>query len=202
MKLTCNGHSCFTIEAGGYSIVTDPYEDGCVPGLPVLRLTADAVITSHDHYDHHYEDAVTLTGRECPFKLTTIPTYHDETEGSQRGTNLIHIIEYDGVKIAHLGDLGHRLSQEQLNQLKGLDAILIPVGGFYTIDAKTASEIADEIGAPVVIPMHYRNGERGFKEISELQDFLALRDDVVYAGKSIEIVPGMKKQTAVVDFAG
>lgn len=202
MKLTCNGHSCFTIEAGGYSLVIDPYEDGTVPGYPELRLEADAVLCSHDHFDHNFRSAVTLSGRDCPFKVTGITTFHDETSGSQRGVSTINIIEYDGVRIAHLGDLGHPLSDEQLSQLSGLDAILIPVGGFYTIDAATASAVADSIGAPVVIPMHYKNGTRGLEVLSTLDDFLALRGDVVRYGRSIEITKGMKKQTAVVDFAG
>jgi len=160
MKITSNGHSCFTLEADGFTLVTDPYEDGCLPGLPNLRLNADAVISSHDHYDHNFLGAVTLSGRQCPFAISTIHTFHDDTQGSQRGENLIHIIEYGGVRVAHLGDLGHELSEEQLARLRGLDAIMIPVGGFYTIDAKTASSIADRIGAPVVISLMLRRRAR------------------------------------------
>ena len=202
MKITCNGHSCFTFEADGFSLVIDPYEDGCVPGLPNLRLSADAVVCSHDHYDHNFTDAVTLSGRTCPFKLSTVETFHDDTNGSQRGDNLIHIIEYGGVRVAHLGDLGHTLSQEQIESLSGLDAILIPVGGFYTIDAPTACAVADSIGAPVVIPMHFRHGARGFDVLSEVSDFLSERTDVVKLGSSVEITAGMKKQTAFIEYGG
>ena len=201
MKITCNGHSCFTVEANGYSVVLDPYEDGTVPGLPPLRLDADAVLCSHEHYDHNFRGAVTLSGHgNSPFTVTEVPTFHDDEKGALRGTNIIHILEAGGVKVAHLGDLGHTLSDEQLAQLKGLDAILIPVGGFYTIDAETAKKTADAIGAAVVIPMHYRNGERGFDVLGTLDDFLTLCSNVTAPAKSVEITRGMAAQTVVLDF--
>jgi L-ascorbate metabolism protein UlaG (beta-lactamase superfamily) len=202
MRITSHGHSCFTIESDGYSLILDPYSDNTVPGLSPLRLKADAVLCSHDHFDHNYKEAVELSGRSCPFKITEISTFHDESGGSERGCNTIHIIEHSGLRIAHLGDLGHPLSSIQLRALSGLNAIMIPVGGFYTIDAATAKKTADAIGATVVIPMHYRYGKHGFDVIGTLDDYLALCNDVVYAGSSIEITNDTKKQTAVVDVDG
>ncbi len=202
MRITSHGHSCFLIESDGYSLVLDPYSDNTVPGLPSLRLKADAVLCSHDHFDHNFSGAVELSGRSCPFKITKLPVFHDTEGGAKRGCSTIHIIEHGDLRAAHLGDLGHPLSSDQLRSLSGLDVIMIPVGGFYTVDAAAAKRTADEIGAPVVIPMHYRVGKRGFDVIGTLEDYLSLCDDVVYAGRSIEIIKGMKKQTAVVDVDG
>ena len=137
ISITWNGHSCFTVEKDGFSIVFDPYGPNTVPGLAPLSLTADMVLCSHEHGDHGYTDAVTLkhSGTKNPFSITKIDTWHDPEQGALRGPNRIHILESDGLKIAHMGDIGCPLIREQKDLLKHLDAILIPVGGYYTIDA-------------------------------------------------------------------
>mgnify|MGYP000878371737 CR=1 FL=1 len=158
MKLTWLGHSCFKMESNGYTIILDPYEDGYVPGLAPVRETADAVFCSHEHSDHNGRETVTLKqdGVLSPFTITEIHTWHDDARGTKRGSNCIRIFNDGTYHVAHLGDLGCELESEQIEALKGLDAVMIPVGGFYTIDAKQAKALIDQIQPRVTLPMHYR----------------------------------------------
>lgn len=202
MKLIYHGHSCFTVEAGGFRAVFDPYADGSVPGLAPLRLTADAVYCSHGHRDHNAREVVTLSGRECPFSVDELPSFHDGRRGLERGKNTIHVLRAEGLRVAHLGDLGHRPAGKTLDALRGLDALLIPVGGYYTIDAVTAKALADELEPRVVIPMHYRLGGAGYDVLSELSGFLSLCGDVIeYDSDTLELTADTPKQTAVLRFA-
>ena len=171
MKITWYGHSCFRLECRGYSVVIDPYTG--VPGYSPLHLKADQALKSQDHADHSFLEAVELTGpkEENPFRIETIPCWHDDQQGALRGSNVITVFEADGVRAAHFGDIGQELDAETLEQLKGLDAALIPTGGFYTIDGRQAAALVEQINPGVVIPMHYRWGNHGYQEISELDVF-------------------------------
>ncbi len=163
MKLTWIGHSCFKIEKDGYSIVLDPYEDGSVPGYAPISETADRVFCSHEHHDHDNRAGVRLLKRPgFPFQVETIGTYHDDQKGKLRGNNKIHIISDGEARVAHLGDLGCELTPEQKEQLKNLDAVMIPVGGHFTIDAKQAAALIEELQPRITIPMHYRDDKAGF----------------------------------------
>lgn len=154
ITITWHGHSCFSVSADGYSIVLDPYAPDSVPGLPPLSLSASQVLCSHGHSDHGYTDAVDLSaGKQgSPFTVTVIQTFHDDQNGSLRGENRIHILEADGLRIAHLGDLGCTLEPGQMELLKDLDAIMIPVGGYYTIDAAQARALVEAVKPRIVIP--------------------------------------------------
>ena len=166
MKITWLGHSCFKVETKGYTLILDPYEDGSVPGCAPVRETADEVLCSHEHYDHNYRGGVTLREHGAsPVKVEVISTYHDNREGKLRGSNRIHILDDGEVRIAHMGDLGCELEPEQLRKLEGLDGALIPVGGYYTIDAVQAKKLTDQIKPRITIPMHYRGDGFGFKEL-------------------------------------
>ena len=163
MKITWIGHSCFKIEQEGYTLITDPYEDGSVQGLRNLREKANKVLCSHEHGDHNARSRVTLTeAAACPFKITVIDTYHDDVKGAKRGPNKIHIIEADGVRVAHFGDLGCSLTPDQIEKLKGVTVCLIPVGGFFTIDGKQAAHLIGQIAPRTVVPMHFRDDKAGF----------------------------------------
>ena len=198
MRLIWNGHSCFTLETAGGTVVVDPYLDGSVPGLAPIRLRADAVYCSHDHRDHGARELVALTGEKPDVAMETIHTWHDDQQGAQRGPNTIHIFQAEGLRVAHLGDLGCELEPEQLEVLKGLDALMIPVGGFYTIDAKQAKALIDQIQPRVTLPMHYRGEAFGYDVIGTLDEFTDLCDCVVeYAGNSIELNGEMLQQVAV-----
>lgn len=173
MTITWLGHSCFILESSGFRVILDPYHG--VKGLPDVAAEADAVYCSHDHFDHAWTENIRLTaGRENPFTVKEIQTCHDNQGGAQRGKNIVRTFTAEGVTVAHLGDLGHQLSAEQLAEIGRCDAILIPVGGFYTIDAAGAKAVADAIGAPVVIPMHYRKDTVGFDVLGTVEDFTSL----------------------------
>ena len=201
MNLIWNGHSCFTLETAEGSVVFDPYRDGSVPGLSPIRLTADLVLCSHDHRDHGARELVGLTGRTPSFSVETISTFHDPEGGALRGPDTIHIVAAEGMRLAHLGDLGCIPTPEQLDRLRGLDVLLIPVGGYYTIDASQAQELVEELKPRIVVPMHYRSDTFGYEVIARLEDFLALRSDVVrYPGSALELTPHTPTQTAVLTY--
>lgn len=200
LSITWHGHSCFTVSCGGYSIVLDPYAPGSVPGFAPLSLTANQVLCSHQHSDHGYTEAVSITEYEgqTPFRIQTIDTYHDDKEGALRGADRIHILEAAGLRIAHMGDLGCALEPVQMECLKNLDAILIPVGGYYTIDAAQARELVLALSPQVVIPMHYRSDTFGYDVIGRLEEYTKLCDDVVvYDTNTITLDKATEKQTAV-----
>ena len=203
MNVIWNGHSCFTLETAEGSVVFDPYQDGSVPGLSPLRLSADRVLCSHGHRDHGAEETVSLSGRTPSYRVDEIHTFHDPEKGALRGPNTIHIITAEGLRVAHLGDLGCGLEPEQVEQLRGLDALLIPVGGHFTIDAKQAQAVAEQLKARVVVPMHYRSPSFGYDVIGPLEDFLVLRGDVVkYEGNTLELTRDTPAQTAVLTYQG
>ncbi len=176
MKITYFGHSCFKIEENGYSLVIDPFRD--VRGYKNVHTTADMILCSHDHFDHAAVEGVKrkVSGAQNPFGITMMQTYHDEKSGAERGENLVHIIMCDGKKIVHLGDLGHELNAKQLEYVKNCDALMIPVGGHYTIDADTAWRVINAVDPKIAIPMHYRNGKYGFEVLSQLSEFMTASD--------------------------
>ena len=130
-----------------FPIVFDPYGPNTVPGLAPLSLIADMVLCSHEHGDHGYTDAVTLkhSGTKNPFSITKIDTWHDPEQGALRGPNRIHILESNGLKIAHMGDIGCPLTREQKESVKASRRDPDPVGGYYTIDAVQAKAVVDDL---------------------------------------------------------
>lgn len=172
MNLHWYGHSCFLLTAGdGTRILTDPFSPEI--GYTLLGAHADIVTISHDHFDHNNADAVSGTpvrstpliireqGRhtERGITITGFPSFHDTEQGAQRGNNLIFLFEIDGLRIAHLGDLGDIPSDEVMQQLGKVNVLLAPVGGIYTIGPRTACDIANEVQAEVLIPMHYQTNK-------------------------------------------
>ena len=165
------GHACFRLSGLGQRIVLDPYEDGCVPGCPKLRLEAEFVYCSHEHHDHNAVQCVTLRSGDAPrFRVTELETDHDDAGGSKRGKNMIRVFDFDGIRIAHFGDLGRPLTAAETAALQGLDCALMPVGGFFTIDAHQAAAIAEAIRPRMVIPMHYRTETSGFDVIADIDE--------------------------------
>lgn len=193
MQITRIGHSCFRIQNNETTLLIDPFSEAI--GLKMPKTSADILLSTHDHYDHANIEAV----RGNPFIINTpgeyeikdffiyaIPSFHDNSEGKERGSNLIFLIEVEGIRIAHLGDFGQdRLTEEQLKKLEGVDILLIPVGGVYTIDAKQAAEIISEIEPRLIIPMHYF--ERGLK--IKLDDVEKFKKEM---GNKIEILDKLK----------
>lgn len=174
MTITYLGHSCFRLEQDGFSLVIDPYCQ--VDGLADTAGTADAVFCSHEHFDHNFTQQLQLTGRQdSPFAVRTMDVFHDDQGGALRGPNRIHIFTAGGVTVAHLGDLGHQLTAEQAAAIGPLDALLIPVGGTYTVDPAGAGQVVEQLKPRVVIPMHYRSGDVGFPVLRPIEEFLDLR---------------------------
>ena len=173
MKLTWLGHSCFVLEHDDYKIVMDPYKD--VPGYPPLDVKANGVYCSHAHADHNATELVKRRkARKNPFNIRTVNTFHDEHEGAERGENTIHIFSADNITVAHMGDLGHHLTLEQIQEIGPLTVMLVPVGGHYTIDAMGAKSACMALRPRCVIPMHYRHPPYDFPILAELDPFLKL----------------------------
>lgn len=158
------GHASFKLRGKHVTIVTDPYDTAKI-GLKFPKNTeADIVTISHDHPDHNHVTSVS----NKPFvvrgpgeyeikdvSVIGVSTFHDAEGGKARGRNTVYRFEIDGVRLAHLGDLGHKLSSAQTDAIDGIDVLFVPVGGYYTIDAKTAAEVVADIEPRIVIPMHY-----------------------------------------------
>ena len=181
--ITWHGHSCFSVEKDGCVIVFDPYQDGSVPGLGPLRLTADAVICSHEHHDHAGRECVTLRQRDAvnPWQVTTLYSYHDNKLGRLRGVNNITILDDGSCRVAHMGDIGCMPDDDQLAALSDLDVMLVPIGGYYTMEPKDIHTLIQKTGPRVVVPMHYRSDACGFgyDVIAEEDVFLKDVDNVI-----------------------
>lgn len=181
MKIKYLGHAAFVIASdSGVKIITDPYTTSPELTYGEIRATADIVTVSHDHLDHCNVAAVggdpqvmrraeVSTARGIKFK--GVISYHDDEGGRMRGGNIIFCFEVDGVRVCHLGDLGHLLDDKQKVEIGRVDILLVPVGGYYTINAKTATEVCDQLKPGVIIPMHYRTN-KGLPSIAGVDEFL------------------------------
>ena len=197
VKITYIGHACFKLSYNGSSLVIDPYADGYVPGLANVDESADAVYCSHYHDDHGCEAVVKLLGGEAKWSVEEIVVPHDDAEGAKRGMNTIRIFTFGSLRIAHMGDIGRELSEEEIEKLSGLDCMMIPVGGFYTIDTAQATAIVQRTKPRVVIPMHYRSASFGYDVISKVTDFTDGLDNVTFGGCEMLITEDMIPQVRV-----
>ena len=181
MKLQWYGHSCFAMTfENGSVLVTDPFDASMQ--YPPVTVRADIAVVSHDHFDHNCVSAlagspvvVKKPGEHFVngIKITCLASFHDAERGAKRGENLISIIEADGLRVAHLGDLGHMPNERQYEALRNLDVMLIPVGGFYTIDTVQAVEIIRKANPRCAIAMHFKNAYCDFT-ISDDSEFRRL----------------------------
>ena len=166
MDIVYLGHSSFRIKGKTATVVTDPYDEKC--GKFPKDTEADIVTMSHDHEDHNRVDLVKspefiVRGPgEYEVKgvsIIGVHTWHDDKEGVERGANTVYVIEMEGLRVCHLGDLGHMLTEGQLEEIGSIDVVMIPVGGVYTINAKTAVEVVKQLDPWVIIPMHFQTPE-------------------------------------------
>jgi L-ascorbate metabolism protein UlaG (beta-lactamase superfamily) len=196
-RLTWYGQSCFLLEtAAGTRVVMDPVP-GNIGYTPPADLKADVVTVSHEHGDHNIVALVQgkpkiLRGLTADKKgwvkidekvkdvaIRSIGVYHDEEKGAKRGLNTVFLFEVGGVRIAHLGDLGHLLTDDQLSAIGSVDIVMIPVGGFYTIDAAQATRVIDQLRPRlIIIPMHYKTDVLTIKELAIVDAFLAGKPNV------------------------
>ena len=202
LELRWLGHACFELKYKDFTVVFDPFQDNYVRGFGSLDVAADLVLCSHFHNDHGAAHVVQpLEGHKNPFQVTRIQTFHDPEQGALRGENVIHVLEADGFKVAHLGDLGCELTPDQLDQLIDLDVVMIPVGGFYTIGPDEAWDLIEAIQPRVIIPMHYRMGDIGLEAVAELNDFLVQIEEYnEYPGNTITVDKKTEAQVAVLKF--
>lgn len=187
MKIEWLGHACFLIETkNGVKIITDPYKPGSFQGAvgySDIDVNADIVTVSHRHFDHDYTQAVPSAqvvdkvGRfeVRGIEIEGIGSFHDEEEGAKRGENIIFILNAEGMRIGHLGDLGH--IPLNLEKIKNLDVLLIPVGGTFTIDADQATQLIELIKPRIVIPMHFKTEKLGF-DIDGVDTFIKDKPNV------------------------
>ncbi len=164
LQIRWHGHACFEI-SNEVTIVTDPH-DGKSLGIPPPTVQGDIILVSHDHFDHNSVKTVEKENstiirdpkeREVSgVKIRGVTVYHDEAKGAKRGENNIYIFTLDGVTFCHLGDLGHTLDKEVVEEIGKIDILFIPVGGTYTVDAKQAWEVAKSLNPRIIVPMHYK----------------------------------------------
>lgn len=183
MLILYHGHSEFCLErTDGFTALTDPYDAHV--GYPMEKTRADVVTVSHGHGDH--SDVAKVLGSPAildseglwlpapDVRVTAIPSFHDEAQGTKRGGNLLMKIEMEGLTIVHLGDLGVELTPAQVQALGRVDVLLAPVGGYYTIDARAARSVVSALRPRIVIPMHYKTAANADWPIADEKEFLRL----------------------------
>ncbi len=177
------GHSCFHIMgSNGLSILTDPFDKSV--GYKMPKIKADVVLISHNHSDHNSVEAVAggfsvvrRPGMHVASGMVFrgVATYHDEQAGARRGENTVFCFQVDGIRMCHLGDLGHVLKQKEIQEIGEVDLLFIPAGGIYTIDAAGADKVASQLHPQIIIPMHYQTKALRFP-LDPVSKFLQGRD--------------------------
>lgn len=215
VTLTWLGQSCFLLgTAAGTRVLIDPIPKGMGYDLPA-GLRADVVTVSHDHFDHN--NVALATGRTRVLRgltadkkgwtkidekvkdvsIRSVGVYHDEKMGAERGLNTVFIFEVAGLRIAHLGDLGHLLDDKQLSAIGSVDVVMVPVGGAFTIDAERATRITDQMRPRlVIVPMHYRTPVSTISQLAPVDEFLAGKTNVRRLGGNVLPLNAVKSRPA------
>lgn len=183
MEIKYLGHASFLIKSKSGQLLTDPFDPQMV-GIKLPKIEPDVITISHHHQDHNYVVGVSghplvidLPGEyeKKGFRIFGYRSFHDKRNGAERGENILFKIESEGIKILHCGDLGLIPEDKFLDSLGEVDILLVPVGGYYTIDAKEAVSLARKIEPAIIIPMHYRTKQHNpqiFEKIAPIDDFL------------------------------
>lgn len=199
MTITYLGHSAFKIKGKRGTVVTDPFED--YVGFSLPSTSADIVTVSHDHPDHAAAKEVSGTARrERPFLVDQpgeyevggisvfgVPSFHDDSKGTERGRNTIFTIYFDDMRICHLGDLGHELTADHLEQIGQIDILMCPVGGVFSLAPELAVKVIRSLEPSIVIPMHFKTEKHNadvFGEMQPMESFLK--------AMSVEVTPVAK----------
>ncbi len=185
MQIFWLGHASLLVESGGKKLISDPFDEKL--GYPLWEEEVDVATVSHEHWDHSAVDRlkgspikVQAAGEfnVAGFKIKGFPTYHDQSEGRERGLNIIFKIEAEGISLLHLGDLGHILSPKQCAALGEIDLLMVPVGGVYTVNAAEAYDVVQAIKPRIVIPMHYNTPHLSF-ELAPVEEFVGQFEKVI-----------------------
>ncbi|MCL2142930.1 MAG: MBL fold metallo-hydrolase [Methanomassiliicoccaceae archaeon] len=197
MQIRWHGHSCFEI-TGTLTIVTDPH-DGRSLGIMPPSASADIVLISHDHFDHNsfktirgsHKDVFAFVG-EFEFggsRFVGLGTDHDEAGGSKRGKNVMYLMEADGITICHCGDLGNIPDDDVVEKIKGVDILMVPVGGVYTMENRSVVKFIDMVGPRVIVPMHYRVGGLSIP-LNTIDTFIdSVNYEAEHVGNEIDLSP-------------
>ncbi len=165
MDINWLGHSCFRIKGSKATVITDPFPPDL--GYTLGKPAADIVTVSHQHPAHSYVQGIggepkLVTGpgeyEISDVLIIGLETFHDQERGKKRGKNTVYLMEIDELAVCHLGDLGHVLAAEQVEEIDNVDVLFVPVGGMSTIDAQLAAEVVRQLEPKVIIPMHYKTG--------------------------------------------
>ncbi|QAA32258.1 MBL fold metallo-hydrolase [Clostridium manihotivorum] len=208
MKIKWFGHSCFMITSdNGTRIIIDPYKNMLGYKLP-KDIEVEIVVTSHDHGDHNYIEAVegnfvhiNKTGSflEHGIEIKGVEAFHDKVSGAKKGKNIVYNFAIDGIKLCHCGDLGHTLNADLVKEIGLVDILLVPVGGGFTIDAVDAVEVMNQLNPTVVIPMHYRTKALGPMGLAfaKVDKFIAASGLQAKEYKELEL-----NSTNIIDYSG
>lgn len=202
LKIEWLGHSSFKLSYNNYQIVIDPFGDNVIPGLKGVHESAHVVYCSHEHKDHNARENVQLLPlMDNPFRMSVIDSFHDQSMGSQRGSNKILILQNAELKCVHLGDIGCVPTVDEMRLLMRPDVLFVPIGGHYTLNKEEIVLLIKKIFPKVIIPMHYRSDSFGPSVIGTLSDFLDLMDNEViyYHTFHMEYDPTLPSHIAVLE---
>lgn len=169
MKIKWIGLSCFLlVSKSGTRIVMDPFTPHFYGrDYGSIDETTDIVTISHHHADH--DCASIIKGNPAVFEkagnfssngieIQGIKSYHDAAGGWERGDNTIYCLDIDGMRVCHMGDLGHLLTDEQLAAMGHIDILILPTGGKATLDPADAKVTINTVEPAIAIPMHFNTG--------------------------------------------
>lgn len=206
MKMEWIGHACFRMTSeGGTTVVTDPYDESV--GIRMMKIPCDMATISHEHHDHNNIDMLegspkivrtARPGQVGGVITQAIASYHDDRNGALRGSSVVRVFHIDGLKVVHMGDQGCMPGEAVLEMIADADVMMIPVGGFYTIDAQGAKAIIDDAHPRCVIPMHYKTAHCTYP-IAGVEPFLKLMGaEEVQPVDELNAMPGHVPQGVVV----
>ena len=196
MEITYLGQSSFKLKGKNATVVCDPFNPEMVGLKFPKNIEADIVTVSHNHKDHNFINGVggspmvLVNPGEYEIKgidITGVSTFHDKSQGGERGANVVFKFVVDGITIVHLGDLGHNIDDETVEKIGDVDILFVPIGGTFTVDDKQAWNVINKIKPKIIVPMHYKIGGLSLP-IAGLDPFLAqAKQKVIHVGNEIDI---------------
>lgn len=204
MIITWLGHSCFLLETSqGSKILIDPFDS--ILGSSPYKGSVNIITISHNHFDHNFTKEInpgflSLTApgsyEAYDIKIQGFPSYHDNVNGFKRGSNTIFTYEADNLRICHLGDLGHMLTDDAIDLLGSIDVLFIPISSNFTLDAEVAYSLCRKIQSKLVIPMHYKTAQLNFPG-EGIEKFIALMKNAMNLDSNtlvLDELPPIKNQ--------
>ncbi|MEN2999578.1 MAG: MBL fold metallo-hydrolase [Acidilobaceae archaeon] len=178
------GHSYFIVEVG-VKIAIDPHDGESIgAGMRTCREGADLILVTHEHYDHNAvqvalkEGSLVFRQRTGEFsakgvRVKGVRLFHDKEKGARRGVTVAYVLEAEGLRVVHLGDLGHIPEAGQAEEIGRPDVLMVPVGGTFTIGPREALQVVELLRPRIAVPMHYWL-PGSFLPLLPLEEFLKL----------------------------